>query len=191
MVSMVAGVETHRWPDGVGGEWTVEMLDLLPEDNLRYELLDGTLLVTPAPAPLHQIVAANLFRALDAVVPDDHAVLFAPLDWRPDGRTALEPDLMVIRKNYLGGQRVSQAPTLVVEVLSPSSARIDRLLKFSRYAEGGIGQYWIVDPAVPAIEVYELVDGEYVLLARGQGAEAVAVTSPLTLSVVPDDVVAI
>ena len=53
MVGMVVEVEAGRWPTHVSGEWTVEMLDALPEDNLKYELLDGTLLVSPSPVPLH------------------------------------------------------------------------------------------------------------------------------------------
>ena len=65
----------------------------------------------------------------------------------------------MVRRYRIGEQNITQPPTLVVEVLSPGSARIDRLLKFSRYAEGGIAQYWIVDPRVPSIQVYDLVDG--------------------------------
>jgi Uma2 family endonuclease len=80
MVGMVAEVAPGQWPEQVE-EWTLELLDHLPDDNLRYELLDGTLLVSPAQTRLHQIVAANIFRRLDASIAGDHAVLFAPLDW--------------------------------------------------------------------------------------------------------------
>jgi Uma2 family endonuclease len=101
----------------------------------------------------------------------------------------LEPDLLVVRRDRIGEQNIVEALALVVEVLSPSSARIDRTLKFSRYAEGGIGQYWIVDPRVPSVEIYDLVDGEYRLTASGQGDETVAVSAPFALSVVPVAVV--
>ena len=59
------------------------------------------------------------------------------------------------------------------------------MIKLSRYAEGGIGQYWIVDPAVPSIEIYDLTDGVYVLVARGSGDDTVAVPAPFTVTVVP------
>jgi hypothetical protein len=56
---------------------------------------------------------------------------------------------------------------LVVEVLSPGTARIDRMIKFSRYAERGISQCWIVDPQVPSVEIFDLVDGSCVLVGKG------------------------
>jgi Uma2 family endonuclease len=184
MVGMVAEVQQGRWPEQVG-EWSLELLDQLPDDNLRYELLDGTLLVSPAPVVRHQAAVAEMHLLLRAACPADHYVFFAPTDWRPDGRTSLEPDLLVVRRDRIGEQNIVEALALVVEVLSPSSARIDRTLKFSRYAEGGIGQYWIVDPRVPSVEIYDLVDGEYRLTASGQGDETVAVSAPFALSVVP------
>ena len=88
-------------------------------------------------------------------------MLFAPTDWRPDGRTSLEPDLLVVRRDRIGEKNIVEALDPGGGGCVPDSARIDRTLKFSRYAEGGIGQYWIVDPRVPAVEVYDLVDGEY------------------------------
>ena len=113
----------------------------------------------------------------------------APLDWQPDGRTSLEPDLLVVRRDRIGTKNIVEAPTLVVEVVSPNSARIDRMLKLARYAEGGIPQYWIVDPRVPSVEVYDLIDGGYELTASAQGEEAVAVTAPFVVSVVPAQLV--
>ena len=88
MVPDAAEVREAGWwhPGLVDGEWTVELLESLPVDGLRYELIDGTLLVSPAPAALHQVVAANVFRLLDGSTPDDRAVLFAPVAWRPVGK---------------------------------------------------------------------------------------------------------
>jgi Uma2 family endonuclease len=190
MVGMVAEVQAGEWPEQVD-EWTLELLDRLPGDSLRYELLDGTLLVSPAPTALHQIAAANVFRLLDAVVTPDHAVLFAPLDWQPDSRTSLQPDLLVIRKDRLTVGRLAAPPTLVVEIASPSSVRIDRTVKFLRYAEGGIGQYWIVDPRVPSVEVYDLAEGAYRLTAAGDADHTVTVSTPFGVSVQPSALVRI
>ena len=125
---------------------------------------------------------------LREVCPPDH-MFVAPLDWQPDGLTSLEPDLMVVRRDRIGEKRITEPPALVVEVLSPGTARIDRMIKLSRYAEGGIGQYWIVDPAVPSIEVYDLIDGVYVLVAQGSGDDAVAVAAPFAVTVVPRQLV--
>jgi Uma2 family endonuclease len=191
MVGMVAEVEAGGWPTHVSGEWTVDMLDALPEDNLRYELLDGTLLVSPSPVPLHQAVVGELYMLLRAACPPDLFVFLAPLDWRPDGRTSLEPDLLVVQRDRIGAKNIKETPTLVIEVISPSSARIDRMLKFSRYAEGGIEQYWIVDPRVPSIAVYQLAAGEYALQAEVSGVETLTLPVPLAISLNPAQLITI
>jgi len=193
MVPMAAEVqEARRWhPDLLDGEWTVELLETLPDDGLRYELIDGTLLVSPAPSALHQIVAANMFRLLDGAARVDRAVLFAPVAWQPDGRTSVEPDLLVIAKDRIAPHGITGAPEVVVEILSPSSGRFDRTVKFSRYAEGGAAHYWIIDPTVPSVEIYDLRDGEYVLLAGGAQDDTVSVTAPFAVSVTPSQLVRI
>jgi Uma2 family endonuclease len=187
---MVAPVVPGRWPDHINGEWTVEDLETLPDDGLRYELIDGILQVSPSPVPLHQQVIVQLTIAFSAACPLGYRVYVAPLDWQPDTRTSLEPDLLVVPKDAIGPRNITGTPALVVEVLSPSTARIDRMLKFSRYAEGGIGQYWIVDPAVPSIQVYGLRDGAYELLAEGTAEQSVSVAEPLKITVVPAALIA-
>lgn len=185
MVHMVAEVQLGQWPAEVVGEWTHELVNSLPEGNLRYELLDGVLMVSPAPSLRHQVAAAKLFVLLHAACPPDHIVLFAPVDWRPDGRTSLEPDLLVVRRDRLGEKSIIEALTIAVEVLSPSSVRIDRMLKASRYAEGGVSQFWIVDPQVPSVEIFDLHEGAYRMTASGRHDETVEVTTPCPIAVVP------
>jgi len=163
----------------------------LPDDGLRYELIDGTLLVSPAPAALHQVVAANVFRLLDGSTPDDRAVLFAPVAWRPDGQSSVERDLLVIAKDRIAADGITGPPDIVVEILSPSSGRFDRTVKFSRYAEDGAAHYWIVDPATPSVEINVLNDGEYVLVAGGAQDDTVSVTAPFAFSVTPSQLVRI
>jgi Uma2 family endonuclease len=189
MATMSLPVQAGVWPDHIDGEWTVDDLETLPDDNLRYELIDGTLLVSPAPVPRHQRALLRLAILLTAACPADHEVFVAPLDWQPDRRTSLEPDLLVVAKDRIGEKTITQAPAIVIEVLSPGTARIDKMLKFSRYQEGGIQQYWIVDPRVPSIEVYELAGGVYELIAHGSGAASVPVAGPLSVTVVPCDLV--
>ena len=194
MVHMVAVSETRRGlpvaPRG-GEEWTTEMLKLLPDDGLRYEIIDGILIVSPAPRPGHQRAIRRLCRIFEDNCPDDHEVFFAPLDWQPDGRTSLEPDLLVVAKDRICEVNITENPALVVEVLSPSTSRYDRIMKASRYAEAGIGQYWIVDPRKPSVEVFDLdEDGTYQLTARADGDGAVTITVPLPVTVSPAALVA-
>ena len=173
-----------------GGEWTVDLLEQLPDDGLRYEILDGILLVSPSPIPLHQRAIVRLTVIFVAVCPTHHEVFVSPLDWQPDHRTSLEPDVVVVANDRIGPKNIQQNPAIVVEVLSPSSRRYDRLLKFGRYAEAGIPQYWIVDPARPSVEVYDLDEqGDYRLVASGEADESVTVTGPLAVTLRPVDLV--
>jgi Uma2 family endonuclease len=93
---------------------------------------------------------------------------------------------MVVARNRIGERVITGNPALVVEVLSPSSSRYDRVLKFSRYAEAGIAQYWIVDPASTVIEVFDLDDDRrYRLAVRAGGDVPMTVAAPLAVSLIP------
>ena len=187
MVGMPAVEDRAVWPPRVHGEWTVDDLLDSPDDGQRYEILDGVLFVTPAPVPRHQSALVELTVLLHAACPPDHQVFVAPLDWQPDGRTSLQPDVLVVRRDRVGEKNVKEPPSLVIEVLSPSTARIDRMLKLSRYAEGGIGQYWLVDPAGPSVQVFDLVDGEYRLVAQRRAGEIVIVDETAGRQLRPGD----
>jgi Uma2 family endonuclease len=166
-------------------DWTVDDLDALPDDGLQYELLDGILLVTPAPVPLHQRVARGLFRLLDDRCPDDLEVFFAPLDWRPDRRTSLQPDVLVVRRADVGVKNIQLPLLLAVEVLSPSTRRKDIVLKRSKYEDAGIASYWVVDPEEPSIVAWDLRDGRYVEIGRAVGDERLPLDQPYPVVVVP------
>jgi len=142
-------------------EWTVVDLEGLPEDGLRYELLDGLLLLSPAPVLLHQRMSRRLLLLLEATCPPSMEIFFAPLDWQPDPRTSLQPDLLVVRNEDAGtGAKNVTAPlVLAVEVLSPSTKRKDLLLKRSKYQDGGVGSFWVVDPEKPSFTAFELLRG--------------------------------
>src|SRR5262245_831661 len=111
----------------------------LPDDGMRYELLDGELIVTPAPGSPHQLVMLALYRLVWAHV-DRHAlgdVLVAPLDVIFSDTTVLQPDIVFLetsRRGQLRKKGIVGSPTLVVEVLSPSNERFDRQQKFRAYA---------------------------------------------------------
>lgn len=173
-----------------GGEWTVDLLEQLPDDGLRYEILDGILIVSPSPIPVHQRAIGRILMALTHACPPDHEVFVSPLDWQPDERTSLQPDVLVVATDRIGEKNIRQNPAIVIEVLSPSSRRYDRLLKFDRYAEAGIGQYWLIDPARPLVEIHDLdAAGRYRLIASGEADEPVIVNRPLTVTVRPSDLI--
>jgi len=166
-------------------DWTVDDLESLPDDGLQYELLDGLLLVSPAPIPVHQRAVRNLLLLLHSACPPHLEVFFAPLDWQPDDRTSLQPDLLVVAKDRIGPKRINANLALAVEVLSPSTRRKDMVLKRSKYEDVGVPSYWIVDPDAPSFVAYDLVDGAYVEVARADGDKGADVVSPFALCVVP------
>lgn len=170
-------------------DWTVDDLESLPDDGLQYELIDGVLLVSPAPIPVHQRAVRELFLLLHAACPADHEVFFAPLDWQPDNRTSLQPDLLVVAKDRIGPKRINENLALAVEVLSPSTRRKDTVLKRSKYEDVGVPAYWIVDPNAPSFIAYELVDGHYVEVAQAHGDDPAEITAPFPLRVVPSQLV--
>ncbi len=166
-------------------DWTVDDLDLLPDDGLQYELLDGMLLVTPAPIVVHQRAAARLHLLLAAACPPDMELFFAPLDWRPDQHTSLQPDLLIARNEDVEIKNIARPLVLAVEIISPSTRRKDLFLKRSKYQDGGVQSYWIVDPDAPSITVLELVDGQYVTVAEATCDEAVSLEKPFPVTIVP------
>lgn len=165
--------------------WTRDERDALPDERHRYELLDGALIVSAAPRPIHQIVVFGLYNQLYPVCPPHLRVLGAPLDIDLAQDTVLEPDLLVARRDLFDDSGLPGPPELAVEVLSPSSRRIDRVLKRERYERAGTPAYWIVDPDGPSLLACELRDGRYDEVAHvGPGATWTA-TIPVTVSLTP------
>jgi Uma2 family endonuclease len=165
--------------------------EALPDDGRRYQILDGTLDVTPSPSPDHQDVLANLHAAVrDHVkVHGRGRTFFAPVDVILADNTVVQPDLVFLdaeRTHLVSPRGIEGAPTLVVEVLSPSTAAIDRGMKSRLYARHGVAYYWIVDVDARAIEAYELIAGGYRLAARGQGQVPIGLPPFEHLGLLPD-----
>jgi Uma2 family endonuclease len=168
---------------------TRDDLDRMPNDGHRYELVDGALIMTPAPAVRHQRVAAALYRLLFAACPPELEVLFAPVDVVLAADTVLQPDLLVAHRDDFTERELPMAPLLAVEVLSPSTRRIDLMLKFSRLQEAGCASYWVIDPDTPELVGWEMRDGAYVQVAKAAGDEEARLTAPFEVTVVPADLI--
>lgn len=168
-----------------GGDWTVDDLAGLPDDGLQYELADGMLLVTPAPRMRHQRVLGNLSEVMRAAAPAHVEVFFAPVDYRPNGRTSLQPDLLVVRREDVGELNITAPLLLAVEVLSPSTRSKDLLLKRGLYEQAGVSSYWVVDPDEPSLRAWDLVDGAYVEVTHAVGDAAVRLSLPFRVEVTP------
>lgn len=138
-------------------QYTVDDLDRFPDDGNRYELLDGALLVTPAPNSGHQIVASRIQGALIALVQmTGQAHVVGPGAISVPPRTQLQPDILVYPARF--GPRVEWAKVtehwLAVEVLSRSSRVYDREVKRGAYFSLGVRQLWLVDPRDRSVEVW-------------------------------------
>lgn len=168
-----------------GRALTRDDLDAMPDDGHRYELLDGILIVSPSPRFLHQRASSHLFLALDAATPAELVVLYAPFDVALAQDTVIQPDLLVAPLKAFTARDLPVAPLLAVEVLSPSTRRIDLLLKKERLQRAGCQHYWVVDPEVPSVTAWTLVDGEYVEQAHAEDDEHFAVDRPFALSLRP------
>src|SRR6184192_4141195 len=147
--------------------WTYEEYYRLNDDQ-RYEIIDGNLLMAPAPDTWHQSWARNLFRIVDAYVQRKKIgeVFFAPLDVVLNQENTVQPDLVFISTANLGivqHRAIFGAPDLLVELISPSSVRRDRHVKKRLYATFGVKEYWIGDPANKALEILSLKEGRYQL----------------------------
>lgn len=168
-----------------GAPLTEDDLAATPADGHRYELLDGTLLVTPAPSLTHQLCVASLLILLREARQPGQVVLTAPFDVRLSRITVLEPDVLVAWRADLTPARLEGPPLLSVEVLSPSTRRIDVSVKRLAYEAAGVPAYWIVDPDAPSLTVLELEEGRYVERAAVAGDEPFHATVPFPVTVVP------
>lgn len=187
LVDPVQNDHSVPWPPNL--PLTRDDLDRIPDDGHRYELVDGALIMTPARSPLHQRVVAKLYRLLFPGCPPDLEVLFAPLDVAISADTVLQPDLLVVRRDDFTERDLPKAPLLAVEVLSPSTKRIDLMLKWSRLEAAGCPAYWVVDPDTPSLIAWEMRDGAYAQVAKVAGDEPARLTSPYDVTVVPADLI--
>ncbi len=156
-----------------------DYLKLPEEPGYRYEVLDGLLVKEPSPNVMHQRVSRRLQRILEDYfweVDAEGEVFDAPLDVTFHDISVVQPDIFYVsgkQKEIIKENRIDGPPTLVVEVLSPSNSRKDRLQKLHIYQDVGIEHYWLVNPEEKTLECFALRDGSYSLVAAGMDEEVV------------------
>jgi Uma2 family endonuclease len=172
---------------------TYEDYVLLPNDGKRYEILEGELTVTPAPSTKHQTASVNLLVLLSQYIKErDLGKLFhAPIDLILESTSVLQPDLLFVskaRQHIITERAIEGVPDLVVEILSPTTSRTDRVTKAQIYARHSVPVYWIVDPEREVIEIYLLEADGYRLAATLQGKAPMAAPPFVELEIAARDV---
>jgi Uma2 family endonuclease len=148
------------------GSWTYDDYAALPDDGQRYEIVNGVLLMAPAPSPDHQSITLRLSHYLFVHVElaGLGRVFAAPIDVELGPKNVFQPDITVLLNIHLdkvAAKKIIGAPDLVIEVASRGTATYDRVSKYDIYARAGIAEYWIVKPTNRTIEVLILENGEY------------------------------
>jgi Uma2 family endonuclease len=155
-----------------------------PDDGMRYELVDGVLLVTPTPWTIHQRALGELCFLLAPACPEHLEVLHG-VEFRPHSRLALVPDLVVFRSDDIGTHWLEEPLLLAVEILSPATRTVDQVFKRKLYEKAGVASYWMFDPDEARLTVLELEEGEYVERAIVRGDEVFEAEIPFAMKVVP------
>jgi Uma2 family endonuclease len=168
-----------------GAPLTYDDVQRFPADGHRYELVEGVLLVTPAPNAEHQSCVGKLLVALSLAAGDEHFVVPAPFDVFVNQATFFQPDIVVALDDDVGDGRLERTPLLLVEVGSRSTRLVDMGTKRLAYEAAGVPEYWLVDPDEPSLTVLRLVEGRYREVARVSGDDPYDATHPFPVSIVP------
>lgn len=150
------------------------------DDGNRYELVQGQLeLMSPSPSTIHQLLLSKLYDHISLSCKSDYFVLFAPIDVILSKNEVRQPDLVLVsrkRIDILSNRGIEGSPDLVVEILSSSSLKRDKIDKLKTYARYHIPEYWIVDPNNGSLEQYFLKEDKYEIRHIFQDNETI--TSP-------------
>ena len=151
-------------------------------DDIRYELLDGELILAPSARTAHQRTTRKVLRRLDDFVEENELgeVFVAPYDVVLDDFNVVQPDILFVsneRSHIITDLNIQGAPDLVIEILSPSTARRDKTQKRDLYAQHEVPEYWQADTDAGSVIVLTLEDGAY--RVAGIYAKGQTVVSPL------------
>ena len=164
-------------------------LDTLSGDLERRELIGGELIVAPSPLVSHRDSVGQLYDLFGGWrgIPGVGKPYLAPLDVRLSDRDTVQPDLLFVRwgrlDRFVADRRFDGPPDLVVEVVSPTSRRLDRVRKLALYERAEVLEYWVVDPTDRTVTIHVLRDGRYESVVAGaDGRLASEVIPGLTIS---------
>lgn len=180
---MTAALQNDHPPEG---GWTTDDLDALPEDGRRRELLDGVLIVSPSPTRVHQTIAGRLMVALEEDCPDDYDVTQA-VEVRINRTRSFIPDVLVTTSTAAAREPSRYEPhevVLAVEIVSPSTRSIDRVLKPTLYAQAGIPFYWRieVEDDGPVVHTYKIDAVNEVYVETGRWTKFVDTGEPFPVN---------
>ncbi len=130
-------------------------------DGIRKEIIEGELFMTPAPSTLHQLILLKLAKLLDDYVGENKlgTLLISPCDVIFSNINVFQPDILFVSEEnsaILTDIHIKGAPDLIVEILSPTTEKTDRIYKKRIYEKFGVKEYWIVDPEEQNVEIYVL-----------------------------------
>jgi Uma2 family endonuclease len=158
------------------GSWTYDDYISLPDDGQRYEVVNGVLVMSPAPDGPHQDAVLRIahYLLMHVEFAGLGKVRVAPFDVQLSPNDVFQPDVFVVLNAHLGRlqkKKMVGPPDLAVEVASPSTALLDRVSKYERYAEAGVQEYWIVNVEAGTVQVSVLEAGGYRSLGTFRGKQ--------------------
>lgn len=151
------------WPE----DERIEIIDGVPYHTYGGPIFEGSSVMHATPNRVHQEISSNIHNQLyDFLKGKSCKVYAAPFSVRLDAvgndDTTLEPDIVVVcDKSKLDERGCKGAPDFVIEILSPSTARKDRIIKFQKYQQAGVKEYWIVDPDTKSLQACIFENGRY------------------------------
>jgi Uma2 family endonuclease len=173
---------------GRGLPMTEQEFLALGETSERVELFDGSLYATPAPTPRHQMISRRLANALDPGASEAGLTVMEAVNVRlQPGRIPI-PDLVVTTDIDLDVLVIdAEAVMLVCEIVSPSNASADKVLKMHYYAAAGIPWYLLVEQETQALHLYELDAGHYRERSVTKPGEVLQLSEPVVAAIAPED----
>lgn len=159
------------------------LLAYLEDNEVRYEVLDGSIVVSPPPGFQHEDLVIPLGAQLLAAAPADVAVLGSGYRFYYEPSGFVMADITVAARKDCKEHGIEVAPLLLVEIFSPSSRKRDRRDKREIYESAGVPSYWLVDPVKPSLTVLTLTNCRYVETAHIIGSEQLHASEPFPVTI--------
>lgn len=178
------------------GQWTYADWEALPDDDNRYEIIEGVLYMSTSPSLHHQWILQQFYGrvGLPALNQKLGYPYLAPVGVLMPGCDPVQPDFVFVRasrKSILVDRRIRGVPDLIVEVLSPGNRDYDEDVKLTAYANAGVPEYCVIDPAKKQLRLYTLNQpGEYALAKIFEAVDPVTFACLPTITFVLNDLFA-